>query len=145
MLIKRYNVDFKAYMRLCELNYHNCMKLLQLNEDYMSYRVELPGRHQAEIRLKIKQRCKYTTMLVVEKVQLSPWLVDLHFDLRLYHDAGALEIMAHQNLKTKKIRYQYPNKQMFHQDEKVQQQEFLAECLRYCLQYGLSDVKLNLA
>ncbi|NRB43006.1 MAG: DUF1249 domain-containing protein [Pseudomonadales bacterium] len=139
----RYKVDLKAYMALSEANYFKAMKLISLDRDYTEYAVELPNRAQALVKLTITQRCKYTTMVTLEKDLLSPWLVDLVFDVRLYHDARGLEITRFQRQKTAKIRYTYPNDAMFQQDEKMQQQVFLAECLSYCLQYGLSDVKLG--
>lgn len=143
MVKLRYKADFTAYMTLCESNYVKAMQLVSLHKDYCEYGVELPNHAQALIKLTITQRCKYTTMLTLEKDLLSPWLVDLIFDVRLYHDAKGLEITRFQRQKTSNIRYDYPNDKMFQQDEKIQQQTFLAECLSYCLQYGLSDVKLS--
>lgn len=140
---KDYKVDLKAYMSLCDANYVKAMKLLSLEKDSCEYAVELPSGGRARIRFMITQRCKYTTMLSLEKHLFSEWLTDLHFDVRLYHDAKGLEITRFQQQKTAKIRYAYPNEKMFQQDEKLQQQIFLAECLNYCLQYGLSDVKLG--
>ena len=143
MVRKSYKVDLKAYMALCDANYHKAMKLLQLEKDSCEYAIEMPSGGQAKIRFNITQRCKYTTMLRLEKHLMSPWLADLNFDVRLYHDARGLEITRFQQQKTAKIRYAYPNKKMFQQDEKLQQQIFLDECLNYCLQYGLSDVNLD--
>lgn len=145
MIKPRYKLDLKAYMALCEANYLKCMQLLTLELDDSVYKVELPDGETAQIALHVTERCKYTTMLTLSKTQSSPWLADLHFDLRLYHDAKGLEITRFQRQRIKHARYNYPNEKMFQQDEKVQHQGFLAECLAYCLQYGLSDVKLRSA
>ncbi len=147
MLAASYKVDFKAYMSLCESNYYKCMKLMpreDANHETVKFHLALPNGLQADVILTVKQRCKYTTMISIEKKQSLPWLQDLLFDVRLYHDANVLEIMRFQQQKTRHIRYRYPNTQMFHQDEKVQHLSFLAECLDYCLAFGLSQKGLTL-
>lgn len=138
-----YKVDFRAYTALCEANYLKVMRLFSGEHDFYSYQVELPSDERGVITFHVTQRCKYTTMLTITKKQEASWLPNISFNVRLYHDAKMLEIMTFQQQKIAKIRYEYPNKQMFQQNEKVQHQTFLAECLAYCLKYGLSDVELD--
>ncbi len=57
-------------------------------------------------------------------------------DVRAYHDAHMLEVGAFQSHRRIAARYDYPNDRMHQQDEKSQQNRFLAEWLEHCLQNG---------
>ena len=56
--------------------------------------------------------------------------------MRAYHDAGMLEVGMFQSHRKIAARYQYPNHAMHQQDEKSQQNRFLADWLEHCLQHG---------
>ena len=56
--------------------------------------------------------------------------------MRAYHDAGMLEVGSFQSCRRVEARYPYPNRRMHQQDEKYQQNRFLAEWLEHCLQDG---------
>ena len=73
------------------------------------------------------------------------WLQELSerrlvIDVRAYHDAGMLEVGAFQSQSRIQARYSYPNKQMFQQDEKLQQNEFLGDWLAHCQANGLGQL-----
>lgn len=63
--------------------------------------------------------------------------------IRLYHDARLAEVIANQDVRQVKPRYDYPNKAMHLPDEKQQMNIFLKEWLQLSLQLGQS--KLDLA
>ena len=60
-----------------------------------------------------------------------------------YHDAGMLEVGMFQSHRRIAARYQYPNERMHQQDEKSQQNRFLADWLEHCLQNGRATVGLR--
>jgi len=60
----------------------------------------------------------------------------LRVEVRAYHDVRMLEVMAFQSSRQVAARYQYPNRHMFAQNEKYQQNRFLADWLEHCLQNG---------
>jgi uncharacterized protein YqiB (DUF1249 family) len=64
----------------------------------------------------------------------------LRIEVRAYHDARMLEVGMFQSHRKVAARYQYPNRQMFAQNEKYQQNRFLADWLGHCLQNGRADL-----
>jgi uncharacterized protein YqiB (DUF1249 family) len=64
------------------------------------------------------------------------WPGSLCVEARAYHDAGMVEVSAFQSHRQVAPRYRYPNKRMYQQDEKSQQNRFLADWLENCLQKG---------
>ena len=63
--------------------------------------------------------------------------------IRLYHDARVAEVISSQDIQQVQPRYDYPNVQMHHPDEKEQMNLFLKEWLQLCLRLGYVDVALN--
>jgi uncharacterized protein YqiB (DUF1249 family) len=60
----------------------------------------------------------------------------------MYHDALLAEVLDWAGHKRLRPRYDYPNKSMYHCDEKLQVNQFLGEWLRSCLSNGLDDSHL---
>jgi len=56
--------------------------------------------------------------------------------VRLYHDARMAEVIGWQRHRYLKARYEYPNRHMYHSDEKAQFNLFLSEWLNHCLHQG---------
>jgi hypothetical protein len=65
----------------------------------------------------------------------------LRVEVRAYHDMRMLEVTVFQSSRRVAARYQYPNERMFAQDEKYQQNRFLADWLEYCLQNGRAQLE----
>ncbi|CAA0078306.1 Uncharacterised protein [BD1-7 clade bacterium] len=124
-------------MAECETNYRRIGKLLPKDADAASFRIVLPNKQVGRVQLQVTERCKYTTMVRLDQITGSEWL-DQHFELRLYHDARMVEVMPKSGTGQLRGRYDYPNENMWHEDEKHQQHKFLSECLSYCLAHGLS-------
>lgn len=79
----------------------------------------------------------------VEATEQEPalnWLTPLIMEARAYHDAGMIEVVRFQSGGKTQGRYAYPNPSMHQQDEKNQQNRFLADWLSHCLHYGQADV-----
>ncbi len=138
---RRYTVDLRAYMAECEANYLRLMKLLPEDDNEVTYNVQLPNDKHANIHFRVNERCKYTTMMTIEQEGTHGWLSSNHFDIRVYHDADMVEVVAYQKQRRIQPVYSYPNKKMYQKDEKYQQHRFLSECLANCLENGLSIVE----
>jgi uncharacterized protein YqiB (DUF1249 family) len=137
---KRFRLDLTDLHAVCDANY---ARLLRLFPDYenCNSRELLVGA--AKVRLTVLERCRYTTMFHLHQQRTdSRWLGLLRTEVRAYHDVRMLEVVVFQSARQVEARYQYPNDHMFAQDEKYQQNRFLADWLEHCLQNGRSAFDL---
>ncbi len=131
-----FRVDIARLHAVCEANY---ARLLRLFPEY-----EHGNRREfhvgpARVTMEVVERSRYTTIFRLYQHQAEArWLGSLQIEVRAYHDAGMLEVGAFQSHRRIAARYAYPNEQMLQQDEKVQQNLFLAEWLEHCLGNGLA-------
>jgi len=131
---KAFKLNLIELHAVCEANY---ARLLRLFPDYQNCNSRELMVGAALIHLSVVERCRYTTIFHIHQPRAeSPWLGLLRVEVRAYHDARMLEVGMFQSHRRVAARYQYPNKQMFAQDEKYQQNRFLADWLEYCLQNG---------
>lgn len=137
---RRYQVDFPAHMAECEINYLRINKLMPMLEeqDRWSFGVKLPCGSSARVDMDIVERCKYTTTVSVVQQGLLDWVKAHQMTVRIYHDARMVEVIACQKGRHFHAHYEYPNKKMYQQDEKIQLNRFLGEWLRHCLDFGHS-------
>jgi uncharacterized protein YqiB (DUF1249 family) len=127
-------MDLAGLHALCEANY---ARLLRLFPDYAQSQLREFEVGGARVRLEVIERCRYTTLFRLHQHYTgSEWLGHLRIELRAYHDAGMLEVGAFQSHRRIAPRYQYPNQRMYQQDEKLQQNQFLADWLTHCLSEG---------
>jgi len=139
---KAFKLDLTALHAVCEANYARMMRLFPGHETENSRNLEVGT---ARIALEVVERCRYTTIFRLHQSQAeSRWLGRLRIEVRAYHDAGMLEVGMFQSHRRVAARYQYPNDQMFQQDEKYQQNCFLAEWFEHCLVNGRSGVAVAL-
>ena len=95
------------------------------------------------MRIDVVERSRYTTIFRLFQTQAeAEWLGLLRVEVRAYHDAGMLEVGAFQSHRQMQGRYNYPNTRMYQQDEKSQQNHFLADWLEHCLKNGRSTAPL---
>ncbi len=135
---KGMKVDLSALHALCEANY---VRLLRLFPDYENANQQQICVGNASIDMRVLERCRYTTFFHLhQRKGESRWLGHLQVELRAYHDARMLEVGMFQSHRQVEVRYDYPNRHMFAQDEKFQQNFFLAEWLEYCLNNGRSSL-----
>lgn len=121
---------------VCEANY---ARLLSLFPDYekANRREFLLGN--TRVLLEVIDRSRYTTIFRLHQLLSGErWLKSLTIEARAYHDADMLEVGSFQSHRRVQPRYRYPNRHMFQQDEKFQQNRFLADWLEYCLGNGRS-------
>jgi uncharacterized protein YqiB (DUF1249 family) len=131
---KPFKLNLMELHAICEANY---VRLLRLFPDYenCNSRELLVGT--AKVSVNVVERCRYTTIFHIHQQRAeSRWLGLLRVEVRAYHDARMLEVGMFQSHRRVAARYQYPNKQMFAQDEKYQQNRFLADWLEHCQHNG---------
>lgn len=137
---KQFKVNLVELHAVCEANY---ARFLRLFPDYERANTREFVVGEARVQLEVMERCRYTTIFRLhQQYAEARWLGSLRVELRAYHDAGMLEVGMFQSHRQVAARYQYPNEEMFQQDEKSQQNRFLADWLEYCLQNGQTTVDL---
>ena len=149
---QNYQPNLVSLMTLCANNYMLLLKVLAsktaLGEtrhffisDFLAYNVT------------IKEVTRYTSVISFEQESLNHTLKNIpgivvsalhpRMTIRLYHDARVAEVLATQDIRQVKPRYDYPNSQMHQQDEKQQTNQFLNEWLHLCLRLGQVNVELQ--
>lgn len=130
---RAYKLDLSGLHAVCEANY---ARLLRLFPDYetTNHREFLLG--QARVYFDVLERCRYTTIFRLHQQADEPLLGHLRVEVRAYHDAKMLEVGAFQSRRLRDARYNYPNDDMYQEDEKPQQNFFLADWLEHCQQEG---------
>ncbi len=132
-----YKMNLAALHALCDANY---ARLLRLFPDYEHSNQRTFHVGSARVVIEVLERSRYTTIFRIRQHQHdATWLGDLTIKLRAYHDAGMLEVGAFQSNYRIAARYDYPNKQMLQEDEKLRQNQFLAEWLEHCMSHGLAS------
>jgi uncharacterized protein YqiB (DUF1249 family) len=138
---KPFKLDLVALHAICEANY---ARFLRLFPEYENCNVRELQVGSARIRLEVVERCRYTTIFKIQQNQASSrWLGHLNIEVRAYHDARMLEVGMFQSHRRIAARYQYPNDKMYQQDEKYQQNGFLADWLEHSLQNGRAAVDFS--
>jgi uncharacterized protein YqiB (DUF1249 family) len=129
-----FKLDLAELHAVCEANY---ARLMRLFPDYENSNSREFAVADARIWFEVVERCRYTTIFRLHQQQSHDrWLGRLLVEVRAYHDAGMLEVGTFQSHGRIAARYQYPNNRMYQQDEKSQQNRFLADWLEHCLQHG---------
>lgn len=135
-----YRVNLAALHAICEANYARLLKLFPDYETRNSHEFDVGG---ARVRIDVVERSRYTTIFRLFQTQgEAGWLGLLRVEVRAYHDAAMLEVGAFQSHRRVQGRYSYPNARMYQQDEKRQQNHFLADWLEHCLENGRSTTPL---
>ena len=123
---------------MCEANY---ARMVRLFPDYETANSRELAVGEARIRLEVIERCRYTTIFRLDQQHAeSRWLGRLRVEVRAYHDAAMLEVGSFQSHRRVQARYRYPNDRMYQQDEKSQQNRFLADWLEHCLCNGRASL-----
>lgn len=140
---KRYAVDLRGLHALCEANY---ARLLRLFPDYETCNSKHFRLAAAQVHIDVIERSRYTTLFRLRSSRVASGAEPigtepLDIEVRAYHDAGMLEVVNFQQRGRTEGRYSYPNPSMHQQDEKNQQNAFLADWLSHCLHFGEADLK----
>jgi uncharacterized protein YqiB (DUF1249 family) len=126
---------------LCEANY---ARLMRLYPEYEGCNARELIVGSARVRIEVLERARYTTIFQLNQWHAgSRWLGRLRVELRAYHDASMVEVGMFQTHRRIAARYNYPNAHMYQQDEKLQQNRFLADWLEHCLANGRLGVDVT--
>ena len=148
MRTRQQSVDLGKFMAVCEANYVRLCQLLPDIDTIDCREFGLPASPAQFlcVRIDVIERCRYTTIVTISQYPPStPWADAPSMTVRLYHDARMAEVTAFQGKRHFQARYDYPNKAMYHRDEKQQLNYFLGEWLTHCLQHGHCLEKVALA
>lgn len=136
---KPFKLDIAEMHAVCEANY---ARLLRLFPDYENTNSRNFSVGEARVTLEVIERCRYTTIFHLYQYHAHDrWLGRLRVELRSYHDAGMLEVGMFQSHRKIAARYHYPNERMYQQDEKAQQNRFLADWFEHCLLNGRASME----
>lgn len=148
----RYRVDLASYMQTCDRNYCRLLKLVPALESGKPSTERTPpavgsrwefvtnnkSNNNMIIRVRLLEFFKYTSTLEISVSHGFPqWTPSPLMLVRLYHDAATAEPLSYQGHRQIPAKSPLPNADMYHQDEKRQINEFLAEWLNWCLQPGV--------
>jgi uncharacterized protein YqiB (DUF1249 family) len=106
-------------------------------------RFVLAGKEGDELELLILERCRYTTVVSLSKPFAidGEWLPDLSMQLRVYHDACVVEVVAYQGCRHIPSRYQVATHGRHHKDDKRQINLLLHDLLLYCRRLGYRELR----
>jgi len=132
----KYADDFVKFCNDCDVNYAKLLRLVGEHSLPRIYGME----NQLELEISLIAEHKYTTSyrLTVYMPMGETMQLEHKMDVNLYHDARVAEVVCFDNLSRLSPKYQYPNDDMFHPDEKTQQNRLLGEWLSHCAKHGYS-------
>ena len=135
---QKYRVSLAELHAVCEANYRRFMRAFP---DYERTNETVLLLDQARVVISVMERNRYTTTFKVLQLMAPDyqWTRSMELELRAYHDAQMLEVLAFQRHRRIKPRYPYPNEPMFQKDEKQQQNQFVADWLEYLLAHARSS------
>ncbi len=129
-----YVLNLPTMHSLYETNY---VRFYRLFPDYEKSNKKDFFVGEARVQLEVIERSRYTTIFRIHQTGApEKWLAGLWIEVRAYHDASMIEVVKFQTKEVIAARYQYPNSKMHQEDEKNQQNLFLAEWLENCLENG---------
>ena len=131
--VKR-NYRLRNATHLHETNFLKLQRVIPGIRD-ITKRLSYHGRDNSTLSVDVLNKSKYTTtfLLVLRQHNSQSWLSNLQMKVRIYHDANVAEVLSFQNHHRLDSRYEYPNPQMYHRNEKWQINGFLGDWLDYCL------------
>ncbi|MCJ8320706.1 MAG: DUF1249 domain-containing protein [Colwellia sp.] len=156
---RKYQPSLSSLMNLCDTNYMLMLKILANKEhvgeqrcffisDFLSYTVTVKEvtRYTSLVSISQDANVFFKTIGENQANDGNSNLAELFrptMVIRLYHDARNAEVISSQNIRQVKPRYDYPNADMHHPDEKQQINLFLNEWLHLCLRLGQTSIVLG--
>ncbi len=136
---QRQFTDLSGHHALCEMNFHQLLRLLPGIKQGVDNWSFAAGHHSSPFNVDVKviNEARYTTTIEVEQRHDSvetPKIV-----VRLYHDVNMAEIISWDNHRYWMPKYPYPNPQMYHPDEKLALNQFLGDWLNFCRNQGRQE------
>jgi len=143
----KYRPNLPDLMSLCSTNYVLSLRLLA-DKELAGEKREFFISDKLAYIIEVKEVTKYTSLINIVQQQIKAdstlsAFTQPKMQVRLYHDARVAEVISSQGVSQVKPRYDYPNDQMHHPDEKRQINQFLKEWLQLCLEFGQVNVSLS--
>src|SRR5690606_28435223 len=104
------------------------------------------GNAASQLNITILERAPYTTTLELAQSfgeAVSELMQGPRLTVFMYHDATMAEVVAWEKHRRLQARYDYPNRKMYHADEKAQLNRFLGDWLSLCQTEGHVAMDLN--
>lgn len=148
---RRPSLDLSTRLAVCDANYWRLLKLLPEFSEGSTRTVLLPAVSEQtmeashSLKFTVKESFRYTStvsLLLRVEEHIPSWYQAPHLTVRLYHDAGAAEVISYQHQSSFKAVYSEDDAPRFTRDEKMQINQFLAELLTLCLEGGMSYLTL---
>jgi len=99
------------------------------------------GSNNSKVTLEFIRESKYTSSLVIKQSEFSnKQLTSMEIIVVIYHDLKMAEVRKFNGRQLFWARNRYPNKNMFHKDEKYQWNKFLFEWLVFSKKQGLAQM-----
>lgn len=133
-------VNLQLHHSQCEINYHMCMALVPgCRNGLTQWQFHLDAEQRTRVVLSLFESAPYTTTLeLTQEVVQRSYLGTPSLRVRLYHDVGMAEVIGWDRHRHWLPVYQYPNRQMYHRDEKLALNRFLGELLVHCRKLGIA-------
>ena len=128
-------------INMFEKNYIKFEKLFPLLKKKNNFKYYLPeGNELSEVCIKIEKMSLYTSFVEIKQQSSEKEQSDFktEMEIAIYHDIKIAEVRSFNVKKIFWMKYKYPNKNMFHKNEKIQVNEFLSEWLHFSEKQGLS-------
>lgn len=91
-----------------------------------------------QVDIQVTEVAPYTTTIEVLQLQGKvSFVAPARMRVRLYHDVAMAEVVGWNRHRHWLPKYDYPNKHMYHPDEKLSLNRFLGDWLSYCRKRGL--------
>ena len=144
---KPYRMDLAEHLSDCEFNYFRFTRVFPHYDQVENLKIAMPLAHSIDVdtnsserilHFSVKERARYTTLVEICEVadeSSSDW-VNVHMQVRVYHDAQLAEVIAWHRDRYFKPHYDYPNQRMYLPDEKKQMNRLLGEWLEHCMRFG---------
>ncbi|WP_096085137.1 DUF1249 domain-containing protein [Agaribacterium haliotis] len=131
-----YSVDLSGHVHTCELNYQRLLSMLPgLRDGTEHWQFEAGDKAAILINVELKESAPYTSVVEIKQQREGMTLPSLQ--LRICHDAAVAEVIVFEGHRHWQSRYEYPNKRMYHRDEKLELNRFLYDWLVFCRSHGL--------
>ena len=127
-------------INIFEKNYIKFEKLFPLLKEDNNFKYFLPeGSQLSEVSIKIEKMSLYTTFVEINQSSKKEKSgINTQMEIAIYHDIKMAEVRSFNGKKVFWMKYKYPNKNMFHKNEKIQINVFLSEWLDFSEKQGLS-------
>ena len=133
------SVDLSGHHALCEVNFHRFLNLMPgFDDGRRDWAFHIAHPLDLRIDLHVVEVAPYTTTVeVVQSQGKVSFMTPARMRVRLYHDAAMAEVVGWNRHRHWLPRYDYPNKHMYHPDEKLSLNRFLGDWLCFCRKQGM--------